>query len=374
MLPHVSRNTVLTLAACLLIPLGAPMGGARAHSGRSVSLSDVRVQGAQTRATLRLAEEDLIEVLALDVDRDGTISDEELGAGRSLVEAYVRNHFALIPLTAPPTAQAAGAEPAPCPTRLVDAGRDDDRRTPRLKFTFELGCGATTNRLALRCTLFQGGGFTHEHRATVRLAGTSHLQLFDARTTQAQLDVPVSKQILAYLVHGITHILSGYDHLIFLFALLLVGATLRGLIAVVTSFTVAHSVTLALGAFEVVVLPPLLVESAIALTIAYVGAENLVLRRFEWRWLLTFVLGLVHGFGFAGALAETGLPTQAFAMTLLVFNVGVELGQLGVVLLLFPLLRRAARAKAYPSVARALSLAIFLFGGVLFVMRAFFDA
>ncbi|MFZ5478950.1 MAG: HupE/UreJ family protein [Myxococcota bacterium] len=143
---------------------------------------------------------------------------------------------------------------------------------------------------------------------------------------------------LAFTREGIAHIWAGYDHLLFLAGLLLAAPGLRAMLLVVTGFTLAHSITLSLAATGVLTLPPSLVEPAIAASIAYVGIENFWNPTPKRRALVTFALGLVHGFGFAGALAELGLPRGQLAVALATFNLGVELGQAAVVALVLPLL------------------------------------
>lgn len=131
---------------------------------------------------------------------------------------------------------------------------------------------------------------------------------------------------------GLRHIFTGYDHLFFLFGLLLVCSRWRQLMVIVTCFTVGHSLTLALATLNVVNLPPRLTEPLIALTILFVGAENIWRRGTEprGRWALTLLFGLVHGFGFANVLRELGVGAdgRGIAGPLLGFNLGVELGQL----------------------------------------------
>jgi hydrogenase/urease accessory protein HupE len=143
-----------------------------------------------------------------------------------------------------------------------------------------------------------------------------------------------------YVALGVSHILTGYDHLLFLGALLVVTRRPRTMIAIVSCFTLAHSVTLALAALDVVQLPSRLVEPLIAASIVFVAVEN-ILRRDEprGRWALTFAFGLIHGFGFASVLKETGLGSgQGLIAPLLGFNLGVELGQLAVAAVVLPLL------------------------------------
>jgi len=155
-----------------------------------------------------------------------------------------------------------------------------------------------------------------------------------------------------YLKLGGEHILVGIDHLLFVLALILIARNSRELIKAVTAFTVAHSITLAAAALGFVHVPPKPMEAAIALSIAFValeiirardGASGIAARA---PWIVAFAFGLLHGFGFAGALSEIGLPAGHIPMALLFFNVGVEIGQLlfvGMVLSLAALVRLARR-------------------------------
>ena len=173
----------------------------------------------------------------------------------------------------------------------------------------------------------------------------------------------------SYFKKGIEHILTGYDHLCFLLALLVVSR-LRPLIAIVTSFTIAHSITLLLAGLGVVTLPTRFIECAIALTIVYVAVENLWRTKFTHSWLLTFFFGLIHGFGFANSLDPQELPAQAKAKCLVVFNLGVEAGQLAVVLALLPVSLALAKWKHGPRAKIAISITVALLGLAWFLDRA----
>ena len=157
----------------------------------------------------------------------------------------------------------------------------------------------------------------------------------------------------------------------FLLALIAVGGSLRNLIKIVSAFTVAHSIALCLAALEIVMLPSQWIEAGIALSIAYVALENFWLRKTDHRWMLTFAFGLVHGFGFANVLRELGLPTQGLITSLLSFNVGVEIGQVVIVGLLFPLILWLNRQIFQKQVVWGVSSLIFLFGIGWFVERVF---
>jgi len=138
-----------------------------------------------------------------------------------------------------------------------------------------------------------------------------------------------------YLALGYTHILpKGLDHILFVIGLFLLSVRLRPILLQVTTFTIAHAITLGLTMYGIVALPPNVVEPLIALSIAYVAVENLVTSELKpWRLALVFMFGLLHGMGFAGVLADLGLPRGEFATALLSFNVGVEAGQLTVIAL-----------------------------------------
>jgi hydrogenase/urease accessory protein HupE len=140
-----------------------------------------------------------------------------------------------------------------------------------------------------------------------------------------------------YLWLGVEHILLGVDHLLFVFALLLIVSGVRRLVWTITAFTLAHSITLAGATLGYIYVPQQPVEAIIALSILFLATEIVHSRRGRpgyaerWPWLVAFIFGLLHGFGFAGALAETGLPEHAIPFALVFFNIGVELGQLAFV-------------------------------------------
>lgn len=169
---------------------------------------------------------------------------------------------------------------------------------------------------------------------------------------------------------GIEHILTGYDHLVFLFGLVLLRARLKELLAVVTAFTIAHSITLAVAVLGVFTPSPRFVEPAIALSIAYVGVENFFVKDASKRWRITFPFGLIHGFGFAGALQEIALPRAQVPTALVTFNLGVEAGQLFAMSLVLPMVMLIRQKDWFePRGVRVLSGAVALAGGVWFVMR-----
>ena len=189
----------------------------------------------------------------------------------------------------------------------------------------------------------------------------------DLRSTSAN-----NNSIVRFLVLGVEHILTGYDHLAFLLALLIAGGSLRQNAKIITSFTLAHSLTLALATLGLVNISPSVVEPLIAVSIVFVGLENLFKRRLAARWLVTFGFGLVHGLGFAATLHELGIGALGarVALPLVSFNLGVELAQISIAALVLPLVWRL---QIHPTFALkhapALSLLITFAGIYWFVTR-----
>ena len=169
-----------------------------------------------------------------------------------------------------------------------------------------------------------------------------------------------------YFAIGVEHILGGIDHLLFLVGLILVVGRVRDVLWAVTAFTVAHSITLGLSVLGIVVPSEqymVWVEVLIALSIAYIGFENLIWQKPRPRWPITFVFGLVHGFGFAGALSEVGVPQDQAGAALALFNVGVEAGQLMVLAVVLPIVFRLRRMEQFwRSSVRVLSAALVAMG------------
>ena len=243
-------------------------------------------------------------------------------------------------------------------------------------FSERFACGANARALHFRYDLFfdhdpYHGSYTHlalgdapdgdPAAASIVFHNLAHEISVDVRVPE-----PLWRSALLYLRLGVAHILTGYDHLSFLMALLLAAGlrtrttrttvaeaatprqAVRSTVAIVSAFTVAHSLTLVTQVLPPGWLSTRWVEPAIAFSVAYVGFENLVPRPPRGRWLLVFGFGLVHGLGFASVLREIGLPRRGLLLSLLSFNLGVELGQLLVVALALPIVvtcaRRAPRA------------------------------
>jgi hydrogenase/urease accessory protein HupE len=311
-------------------------------------------------------------VAEMDADANGQLSEAEFHLNHAaLVNYFLENIHLSDSQGQNPNIMIAPVETANAPADLGIA--PGTHSTVKLTYTWE----ETPKDIALDYNLFLPGVSTASCLATILQGDSTQTFVFtpENRTlTLEQGQAPFWSQVGSFIILGVEHILTGYDHLLFLLALLALGGSFRYLLKVVTAFTVAHSVTLTLATLDIISLPPRLIESVIALSIAYVAAENLWRKRDKaerWRWALTFAFGLVHGMGFAGILQEMQIPKPSLVTSLVSFNVGVELGQLafmGVAFLILALFKRLAWDKA---IRYGASLTAVAAGMYWFVQRAF---
>jgi HupE/UreJ protein len=364
---------LLVLAATLLVSL--PVAAHKASDGYLT----IDHRGAALAVRLDLALRDLDNAIGLDADGDGAITWGELRARHADLAAYAQTRLRI---------SSAGER-----CTLTVAAHEVDRHTDGAYAVLRLTgqCASEAPVIAVDYRLLFDVDPTH--RGLVRYVapdGGSKSLVLSADTPTASLSSHTSAldQAAAYLAQGAHHIWQGFDHLLFLLSLLLpavliwkkgtwapVGSFRSAVIDVakiVTAFTVAHSITLTLAVIGVVALPSRLVESAIALSVVLAAANNLWPVFRHGRVLAAFGFGLIHGFGFAGALGELGLPDGALALSLASFNVGVELGQLAVVAVFLPLAFAFRATPAYRSVVlKAGSAAIVVVAMLWFVKRAF---
>jgi hydrogenase/urease accessory protein HupE len=248
-----------------------------------------------------------------------------------------------------------------------------------LRLPFVARVGRPPGSVAVSARLFPYDA-THQTFVNVFEASALRFQaVLDGRRTTLEYFSGSTQGRLAvirrFTAAGIQHILIGPDHLLFLVGLLLLGGSLRRLLLVVTAFTIAHSVTLSLAVLNVFTPSPRLVEPVIALSIVYVGVDNLMIRGGrDVRVWIAFAFGLVHGFGFASVLREMDLPRQALGWSLFSFNAGVEIGQAAVVALVGSVITTVwQRDRALGRrLAFAGSLVIVAAGAYWFVQRVFF--
>ena len=216
---------------------------------------------------------------------------------------------------------------------------DEDGVAVRIDFD----CASVGGPLSYRTTVLDDIAAAAQQVAMVYGPdGPPYQALLDAHVDHVGLGIDGRASLLAvlaeYVIAGVEHIFLGYDHIAFLLALMLWARRPWPVVKIVTAFTVAHSVTLSLAALDVVRVPAEIVEPAIAASIVFVAVENFLSRDIGARWRVTFLFGFIHGFGFADALKELGLPRESLLPALAAFNIGVEVGQLSIVVLIVPVL------------------------------------
>ncbi|MBA3771398.1 MAG: HupE/UreJ family protein [Ramlibacter sp.] len=329
-----------------------------------------------------IALRDLDYVLQLDRDGNGELSWGEVRQRGDDIARYATGHLQLSSGDKACPLQPAGA-------MMLDKHSDGTYAVLTLTARCEGLAGALKTRYSL---LFD---VDPSHRGLVQWIApggdAAQALVFGTESAEQKLALkpPQAWETLRqYVVEGVWHIWIGFDHILFLLALLLPavlvrrggqwqgGDSLRGavieVLKVVTAFTLAHSITLTLAALQLVTLPSRLVESAIAASVILAALNNLRGTVEGRRWMLAFAFGLIHGFGFASVLADLGLPQDALVLALVGFNVGVELGQLAIVAVFLPLAFRLRGTRFYRvGVLKAGSLAVAALAAWWLVQRMF---
>jgi len=379
-------------------------GSVSAHKpSDSYLMLSARPGDSRVSAQWDIALRDLDLALDLDVNRDGAIDWREVRTRERDLFGYA---LARLDLT---------SDAEPCTMMPGELLVDDHSDGAYAVLRFSAQCARPLQRLGVAYRLLFDLDATHRGLLRLDAGGISRsavlspmgrspsaAKAMDGRERPAkalegplqaiqQFDLAQTSRLATFaqfVGDGMHHIWVGYDHMLFLISLLLPAVLLRrehawqpvpslksallGVLAVVTAFTVSHSITLTLAALDVIGLPSRLVESGIALSVLLASLNNIwpiVTRR---GWVLEFCFGLVHGFGFASVLGDLGLPRDALALALAGFNIGVEIGQLTVVLAIVPLTYVLRNARFYrPGILVGGSSAIALIAGVWFIGRAF---
>jgi hypothetical protein len=228
------------------------------------------------------------------------------------------------------------------------------------------------NQLQMHYDLFVPGVATARCLAQVRHNNRVDNLVFTPESNHAALiNAPIWQQITSFIRLGIEHIWTGYDHILFLISLLMLGGELGYILKVVTAFSLSHSVTLFLAALNIVSVPSRWVEIAIALSIAYIASENLWRKQPKARWQLAFAFGLIHGLGFSSALQELDLPRTNLVTSLASFSVGIELGQFAIVLIVYMALSYLRKFPWDLTVRRLISIGVIVMSAIWFWERAF---
>jgi hypothetical protein len=337
----------------------------------SLGVTNNRIDGRWS-----IALRDLDHVLAIDEDKDGEVSEVEMAKGRPRVEKYAFGRLKIM-------VDAKAAE-------LQTSGFEIEEHADAVYVSLIFNVVPLGSDFLITYTLFNDTDNLHRglfrfdfpnRTETAIFSPSQPTQRFVAKTAQHAVG------FLNFMREGIWHIWTGFDHILFLIALLLpsvlrregkewepaasVRAALVNVVKVVTAFTAAHSITLTLATLGWVRLPSRVVESIIAASVVFAALNNLKTMFAERTWMIAFTFGLIHGFGFASALTDLHLGTGSLATTLVGFNLGVEAGQLAIVFAFVPIAFALRRTVFYQEFAlRYCSLLIAALAGAWFFERA----
>ncbi|WP_201007385.1 HupE/UreJ family protein [Paenibacillus glycanilyticus] len=359
------------LAASMLglFLLVAGLGGGKAafaHSGNSVAYSDIGLKDGSIAYDLRIDMYDLRLAVAPNDPDVGDFSPEVLQKfvteHKDDVEAYLLDKIHLY------------ADSLPLEGSLLTLEATVARDQPYAEAILRFDLSGKPEHFVLDYQpIYDDVDQWHMNYVTLDLKQDgsdkqSYVLNFDKREVELG-KISLLRAVKQFFILGIEHLITGYDHILFVLSLLIGARSMKQILGVVTAFTAAHTVTLLLAGFGVIHLPGKLVESVIALSIIYVALNSILNKNASKHNLfLAFGFGLIHGCGFAATLSEMRLDGGQMAASLLTFNVGIEFGQLMIVLLLYPVIHYARRIRwTMP----AMSATISVFGLIWLIQRAF---
>ena len=327
--------------ALLAVTLALAATAAFAHKPSDSYLA-ISVEGTDVKGQWDIALRDLDFAIGLDDDGNGDITWGEVKAHRNDIAAYSLARLKL---------RSGGAD---CPIHATEFLADDHSDGAYSVMRFEGTCRAESDSIEIGYSLF--ADIDPQHKGLLRLehGGGTRTGIFSPERAVQTFElekISAITQLFDYAREGVWHIWIGFDHILFLLSLLLPAVlawsgrwqavdrfapAFWDVFKIVTSFTVAHSITLSLAALGVVSLPSRLVESAIATSVVLAALNNIIPLVHGRRWMVAFFFGLIHGFGFASVLRDLGLPQNALLIALVGFNLGVEGGQLAIVSAFLP--------------------------------------
>ncbi|MCY9657633.1 HupE/UreJ family protein [Paenibacillus chondroitinus] len=347
----------------------------------SATYSTLEFYKSKTELTYALDDLSVIELVGGDTNHDGTLDSEEFAAVDQKLLTVLQNNLVV----------KINGEAAAWP-QLESFGMYRKRAIMKISFpavaasqsiqlTDQLYLNDTASNYVNLMTIYYGA-----QKSTAALSGNNRtwtqqmtendfagLQSGDTSPQSQKPEEEASSSKMngwfSFFVLGMNHILSGYDHLLFLFSLLIARQTFKQYAGTITAFTIAHSITLALTVTGVIHISSRIVEPAIALSICYVALDNLIRKKISYRWVLTFFFGMIHGMGFADILTEMNIPKSELAVDLISFNVGIETVQVIIVALVLPALALLYRWKHSRHVAVACSALALVLGGLWLVER-----
>lgn len=328
----------LLIRFVVMLAIGIAMASnARAHKP-SDSYLIFDVDGSTVNGQWDIALRDLDFAIGLDTNGDARITWGEVRQKRAEIDAYAMARLQIFDST------------TQCPAQVSQHLIDDHTDGAYVVIKFKAVCASALSKLQIGYRLFFDIDPQHKGLLRLQYNGVTSTAIFSPEKSRQVFELRERsrlRQFLDYAREGVWHIWIGYDHILFLLALLLPAVVTRtrqqwqGVVAfrpafwsvlkIVTAFTLAHSITLTLATLGIISLPSRWVESTIAASVVIAALNNLFPLFSERRWMMAFLFGLIHGFGFASVLTDLGLPQNALIVALVGFNVGVEAGQLAIV-------------------------------------------
>lgn len=371
------RFTGLLLLCAVVLATSFP---AQAHnpSDSYLLLDATQADSSVISGRWDIALRDLSYAIGLDADGNGKLTWGEVRQRHPAIASYALSHLSV---------HNAGKKCTLTPVKQAISRHTGENYTA---LYFKARCTQPVEKLAITYSLFFNLDPTHRGLLQLKTDNQAYSSVLSPGDPVFRLQQAIASPwriLVDFLWNGIWHIWIGYDHVAFLLLLLLPAVLQRRnkrwepkpalkpalweVAAIVTSFTLAHSITLSLSALGIIILPVQFIEMAIAATVVVTGLHNLFPVGIRYRWTIAFAFGLIHGFGFANVLRELGLQGSNLAITLFAFNIGVELGQLTIVLVFVPLAYLLRRTMLYRyGILPVGSLVISILAGWWFIQRA----
>ncbi|WJH33437.1 HupE/UreJ family protein [Paenibacillus sp. CC-CFT747] len=359
------RFTWLTVLILFMMAVAPPL--ASAHTNNSEGFSTIEVGKNEIKYLLQLDAIELSHAVGFQVDEQNTADTEQLNLtiseNKVPIEDYLNTHIQVY------------SDSMPIEGAITNTSVTMVKERPFADISLSYSVVSQPENLIVKYNVFfDESDPSHANMGKVITDNKQQEFIFTYEVRELDIgEMSFWMKTKQFFVLGLKHIFTGYDHILFVISLLIGAMTVRHIFSLVTAFTLAHSITLALATLGFVQLPGKLVESAIALSIIYVALKNIFNPGSKHAPWIAFAFGLIHGFGFAGILSELSLGKSHLATTLVSFNIGIEVGQLLIVSVVFPLMLYMGRnlVKLNKWVMPSVSTAVLLFGFVWFIERAF---
>jgi len=329
-----------------------------AHTNNSEGFSTINVKEKTLNYELKIDFTELGHAMNQEMNQKQLINSD-------IVQKYINSHIKLY----------ADSVPIEGSVEKTDLEMIEDRQFAVINLNYRLD--HKPEKLEIEYNMFlDDSDPSHANFATVNMDGKQQEKILTYESRELEIgEVSFLQNSTQFLLLGMKHIFTGYDHILFVISLLFGVKTIRQIGFLVTAFTIAHSITLFLATFKIIQFPSQLVESAIALSVVYAALINIFSKDSKQPPWIAFGFGLIHGFGFAGILSEMQLEGGHMATSLIFFNIGIEIGQFFIVLLAFPIIlyikKLDIKYKPVKWIIPASSIGILAFGLTWFVQRAF---